>query len=490
MKIALMFGKGIDGCGVTKCGVEMEKYFINNNIESHTFAYNKKFNRSEAHKFKNISLFKNIDDSLIKKLDTYDIVIFHSYPNAKVDNSLLFNFKNMVESLTNPIKVGFMHELNKTNIDKIPFILSLMNSMDLIYNFSEDSWFSQELSKLLPSKILGERIKKLKMIMDFSEFDKLNRTSPREFNIRYIGRWTTMKDPHRLLTYKEKYANEKVKPDIEIFGIERSHGAMHDLLNQPISIDLTRIPKDKIDEDIKCKQHSNDPDGIINDFLNSELAYNINKVPIFGTYNYDTMMKLMSLTQFGASFYALRPDNIEGYGDRMEYTQIEIIACGAIPLFDKHWGENNYTKDGIRFIDLENFAVFVDRNNLEESMKTIEKINNDKILQNKYRENGYKVVKSEYDVNVNMKLMLDDMKNISKDKNKFKSDKELILNIFNSEKLAESIITNLKDKDNIPVIGFRELTNGIYAIDENGKQNEIEKFKNDNYGSIDISDLF
>jgi len=487
MKVALIFGKGIDGCGVTKCGIEMEKYFLNNNIECKVFAFDKKFNRSSAHKFQNLSLFKNINSMLIKEINLFDIVIFHSYPSAKVDNKLLFDFKKMVESIQST-KVGFMHELNKTNIDKIPFILSLMNSMDLVYNFSEKSWFSQTLSNLLPSKQIGKRIKSLKMIMDFSEFDKIDRMNNRDFNIRYIGRWTTMKDPHRLLKLQKLYSKLDKKPDIEIFGIERSHGAIADLINQSNSINLTRIPKNNKLNDIYYTKSCNNPDKLINEYLNLNLRFNKEKVPIFGAYNYDTLLKLMSNTQFGASFYALRPDNIEGYGNRMEYTQIEIIACGAIPLFDKQWGENNYTKNGIRFIDLENFAIFIDRNNLEDGIKQINSLQNDKKLQKEYRKNAYKIIKSEYDVNINMKIMFDDMKNIVKDNHKFGSDKELILSIFNSEELANDIISNIQNEDEIPVIGFREIVNGIYAIDKNGKQEELKKYQK--YSSIDISNLF
>ena len=182
---------------------------------------------------------------------------------------------------------------------------------------------------------------------------------------------------------------------------------------------------------------------------------------------------------FACSFYRM-PKAPNDYGDRMEFTQIEIIGSGAIPVFDRHWSENNRTRDGKRYFDIPYSAIYSDKENLEETAQKIIEVANDPELQKKYIETSYKLVKQEFDANIVLPEMFNYILSVGKDENKFKSEKQLIKQLIDKEFIDEFL--ELHDKyiaDNeIPVYGIRELySNNIFSILDGKKEKEIKVFK-------------
>jgi glycosyltransferase involved in cell wall biosynthesis len=460
-KIALVYGQSIEGCGVTKVGAEIQKWCKQHDIQADIYSYDeRKYNRRDVHDVDFISFEKDDIGNIVKELNQYDIVMFHSYPAKKFPNESIKAFYEDLIKNINCIKVGFMHEINKTNVDKIPFLVGIMNQMDLIYNFSQKTWFSQNISKLLPSKDLGERVCKFSMLFDFDELkkyrDKIS-LNDKEKKLMYIGRWTTMKDPRRLLEMAPILYNKDSNFKLELCGLERSIGAYHDIFKQDNCLDKTR---------------KKDPDEIPE-----------NAVPVYGPYKYEEGMEKLANSLFGCSFYRL-PRTPENYGDRMEYTQIEIIAAGSIPVFDKHWGENNYIKDGQRFIDIPYSAIYSDKEDLEGTVNKLIEVANDKELQEKYRKKSYEIAKQQFDINIVLPEILNHILEKGIDKNKFKNDDKLILNLTSDCEDNEEflkIFNEQKNKGEIVVMGIRELGRDNEVCVLGGKSGrkevKIKKFK-------------
>lgn len=433
----------------------MQYWCDKNNVTLEVYSYDERmYNRRDAHSLNFKSFTKDNLKETVKELNEFDAVLFNSYPSNKFEKEAISAFYNDCVKKITTIKVGFMHELNKANIDKIPYLLGIMNEMDLIYNFSEQTWFAQTISEILPSKVLGERTKKFTMWQNFDNFDKLREetlSNAKEKKLLYIGRWTTMKDPRRVLDLGPMLIKNGI--NAELMGIERSIGAKCDIFEHPNCIDRTGKVEKLISE------HS--------------------CVPVYGTYIRDEGIKKLTTTMFACSFYRM-PKAPNDYGDRMEFTQIEIIGSGAIPVFDKHWSEHNKTRDGKRYCDIPYSAIYSDKDNLEETTQKIIEVANNPDLQKKYIETSYKLVKQEFDANIVLPEMFNYILSVGKDENKFKSEKQLIKHLIDKDFIDEFL--ELHDKyiadGEIPVYGIRELySNNIFSILNGKKEEEIKVFK-------------
>lgn len=433
-------------------GAEFYLWAKRNDVNLDIFSYDERlYNRREAHKMEFTSFLKGDIPNLVEKLNNeYDVVIFQSYPSAKFDDDSIQAFYKEFIKKIEILKVGFMHELNKTNIDKIPYLLFIMNEMDLVLNFSEKTWFSQNLAKALPSKKVGERIKKFTMMFNFEELEYLREKYPLEAKRKamvYCSRWTTMKGPRRVLDFEPLLTPYGIKTELK--GIERSIGAKGDIFDHPNCLDMT----------------GKEPKGNGN-------------VPVYGPYDRQEGMEYMASNLFVCSFYRM-PKDPDAYGDRMEFAQIESIAVGSIPVFDKHWGENNRTKDGRRYIDIPYSAIYSDENDLESTAKLLNEISNDIELQKKYRDTSYQIVKEEFDVNKVLPELFELIFSVGKDENKFKSEEEMIKYLIDDEFVEEFLeLYHQYDSERIVVAGFRELVeNNIFALIDGKKEQEIKNFK-------------
>jgi glycosyltransferase involved in cell wall biosynthesis len=452
-KFAMVMGQSVEGCGVTRTSVEMQIWANKNNVDLTVFSYDERiYNRRDAHELDFVSFMKDDIPQMVEKLNGYDAVLFNSYPSAKFENdSIIAFYEELVKKITT-VKVGFMHELNKTNIDKVPFIVGIMNEMDVIYNFSEDTWFANTISEILPSKTLGERVKKFTMWFNFEELNEKYRSKysleDKEKKLMYIGRWTTMKDPRRVLDLAPILKEKDPTIKWELQGIERSIGAKCDIFDHPNTLDLTgkKVPE-------------------------TTTGF----VPVYGPYVREEGMEKLAKTLFGANFYRM-PKAPQDYGDRMEYTQIETIAVGTIPVFDKHWGENNRTRTGERYIDIPFSAVYSDKENLEATADLLVQIANSPELQEKYRETSYQIAKQEFDSAIVLPEMFEYILSVGKDTEKYEDDDALILGITGNEEYVTEA-NNLKEQGELIVLGIRELTNNVLCVIDGKKEKEIKKWR-------------
>jgi glycosyltransferase involved in cell wall biosynthesis len=435
MKIAIVFGKGLDGCGVQRGAIEIATWAKRNGVQFDVYEYTgRTFCRAAGQKFPdkhNKFDVTQLDEVAVKLNGDYDIVILNSYPSNRQGSQNVIDFYNKVMTkLEKPIVVGMMHEILRMNIDRIPMLMPILNRCDVVYNFSEKTNFSQELSNILPSKVLGERMKRFKMWVDLKQLkenyhDVYSLESKRK-SLVYVGRWTTMKDPRRLL---DMYPIMREKdPDFHLLmhGIEKSVGAAKDIIRQPNSFYKLYF---------------------------KEYDWTVPGVQVFGQYKYHDGMKAISESLFACSFFRL-PKAPNNYGDRMEYTQIEIIGCGSIPVFDKHFGENNYDSNGNRFCDNDHLAVWSDRNDLEETCDKLISVANDPTEQRKYRDSGYAFIDREFNADSVLPKMFDDILKIGKDTGRL-DDKELVNGFFGTDKAYEDFCSLMSDVKP-PAMGLKE----------------------------------
>ena len=386
MKIAFVFGKGLDGCGVEKVGYEWQRYDPQN-IHVYSLA-ERSFVRSGGHIKNSISFKPNEIPTIAKKLnDEYDIVVLNSYPSPMhARESVVSFYKDLVLKLEKPIIVSMMHEIKRANFDRIPMHLAIANASDFVFNFSTKTDYSVDVSKVLTNKKIGERIARMKLPFTVSDYDKyVIPFEQKDKRIIYTGRWTTMKDPARLI---DLYP---LRQDLNmaIHGIERSIGAKFDIIDR---------------SNYKTKFEKYDDSSSI--------------IQSFGPYEYQDGMKLLSSAMFGYSGFRL-PREPHNYGDRFEYTQMEMMAVGSIAMFDKHYGENNIDDNGKRFIDNPQIAVWSDREDLQDTMDQLLNIATNKVLYEQYVEASRAFVRQETDASIVIPKMLEHITKFGKQTDKW-----------------------------------------------------------------------
>ena len=89
MKIAILLGRGIEGCGVTRFATELQSYLLSQNYECKSFAsIDKNWGRKKSQDT-NILEFNNDEIPEIRKeLNNFDIVFYQSLPSKS--NSELY----------------------------------------------------------------------------------------------------------------------------------------------------------------------------------------------------------------------------------------------------------------------------------------------------------------------------------------------------------------------------------------------------------------
>lgn len=455
MKIAIVFGKGLDGCGVQRAAIEMATWAKKNEVKFDVYEYTGRvFCRAGGQKFPdkhNKFDITQLDEVAVRLNNDYDVVILNSYPSNKQGSQNVIDFYNKVMTkLEKPIIVGMMHEILRMNIDRIPMLMPILNRCDIIYNFSEKTNFSKELSKILPSKELGKRMRRFKMWIDLEELvSNYRNVYPLENKRRtltYVGRWTTMKDPRRLLNMYPIMKEKDPNFHLIMHGIEKSVGAALDIIHQPNCFHKLNFEK---------------------------YDWSTPGVQAFGPYKYHEGMKAISESLFGCSFFRL-PKAPNNYGDRMEYTQIEIIGCGSIPVFDKHFGEHNVDSNGNRFIDNDHLAVWSDRENLEETCDKLISIANDPAEQLRYRESGITFVDREFNANVVLPQMFSDILATGKDTGRM-DERELLKNFYGKENAYDDFCSLLAE-GKPPAMGLKEHEDMVLSFFATKKGKREEAF--------------
>ena len=447
MKIAIVFGKGLDGCGVEKFGYEFQRH-MPNEVDIYDLQ-ERGFTRSGGHIKDSISFKAEEIPEVAKKLnDNYDIVMLNSYPSPLHKQSTVKSFfEDLVLKIEKPILVGMMHEIKRMNFDRIPLHIPIANQCDIIFNFSTETSYAKDISSILTDKKLGERIARMKLPFTVSDYEKYwVPFKDKRRSCIYASRWTTMKDPKRMVDM----FNLDKDFHYSIHGIERSIGAKFDIID--ITNWTDKFEGYNYDSDI-CES--------------------------FGPYEYEDGMNLISNSMFGYSGYNL-PKERHNYGDRFEYAQMEIIAVGTVPVFDKDYGENNIDEKGRRFIKSD-IAIWSDRNNLEETRDKIHELANNEMLYTNYLADGIEFLYQEADASNVIPPMLKHIETVGKQTDKL-SVNQLVEKCFG--KTAIDTFTDILD-NHIPAFGAKEYIEQQLSYFEKKKRIVHTKIKDLNTTSLE-----
>lgn len=445
-RIAVILGQGVEGCGVTRVATEMQIWAQKNGVHLEVFSYDCKFySRRTAHGLNFRVMTPATLESTRKELDSWDLVIFHSYPHNKFEHEDAKKFYHHFLKPLKALKAGFIHEISKTNIDKITYLVPLINEMDVLFHFGTDTWFAQRVRQMFPHK--KDRMLRFRMWVDLEELLSVRRKyamEDKDKKLTYIGRWSTLKNIDRTLHVADELNSRGLGWACEMHGVEASMGSKCQIIDHPtttyIKINKNSAPHIRV--------------GGVRDELISLEAASAAPIRIFPEYERAWGLDFVAKNLFASAFYSL-PKTPEDYGNRMEYTQIEIIGVGTVPLFDEHWAKHNKAFDGTPFYDIPDLAIFSNGQDIPQVVDRMLQVASNPKEYNRIRETGAEVLRQNFDSAYVIPETLEQIFALGRDTHKVENDTELLTSLVDSS-FARGV-KELENTGRIPVLGIKEI---------------------------------
>jgi len=449
LRIASVNGQGAEGCGVQRTSAELQLWAkkVGAIVDFYSFDV-KKYSRGAGHDM-NIISFKPKDfESITEKLNNnYDIVMFMSYPHTKYDHDHSKKFYHtLYKGIQKPLKVMFIHEIHKMNIDKVSYLVPMLYNADMVFHFDIDTWFSTTVDKL-GIKHINDRLNKYTLWINFDELDAYRQRyiNNKKAGLVSVTRWSSLKNIGRSIEIMGQLKKLDKNQDCFVKGVERSIGAKFDILDR---------------KDIFYHNNGGRVDGN-------------GPVDVYGPVTRNEGLDCVASHLFSSSFFSL-PNKPENYGNRMEYTQIEIIGVGTIPIFDMHWAKNNKLNDGRTYWDVPFSAIYTDGTNIKEVAKTLIEISKNPEVQKDYLDTSYQLVKNEFDADIVIPRTIELIKSKGKNTEQL-SDYEIYQKLVNKD-FADSI-KELEEAGEMPVLGIGEFENQEVSKLVGSKQVLVKKCK-------------
>lgn len=394
MKYALIMGRSIDGCGVTKAVLEQHEWLKRNDHESTIYtSSDKSWTRKKSHDISEIIQLKlakpEQTDQMIAGCNSVDVVIINSLPSVGHPEKCIEQFKRFLNEVTKPI-VLIQHDHSSMSIRRNAAIDESIAKASILFGHSSRNDFARlvesstgggGLTDFFSTENTSKKILNFQPGMDFDSvrakyWKPIEETNP--IMNKWIGRTTSWKGYVQMF----KFHNEFLRPNgyITTFeGIEKS----------PAYLGFRELSEFNalIDKDINTSMlEVNQP------------AY------VFGPYVNVDMLERMSRCGFGYQLSLLDERFIER---SIEYTHCEVACTGVVPVFRKSYGERcTHRKYGDKLINCKNTGtIWLDDNNMQPAFELLQKLSKDPVMRDDYREQAFEFYKEHQDSRYTYKEM-------------------------------------------------------------------------------------
>lgn len=348
-KIALIFGKGVDGCGVTR-GAKIFEKWVHDNGAADTIIVDFD-NDQDMVRSNNIQWMgkvlkvdktdKEVSAAVLKAVNECDIVIVHSYPTRK-RSDYIERFRTFLEKVTDPIVVCHDHAISQTTMSAISQSTELYSMSDVFVPQSMSGLSSQSVELFDPG--MKGRIIENPIWIDPTYLDKFNKpVTEREKHFMYIGRHSPIKDPAMVcrtqpylpdwrLTFMgcERSISSVTLPP----GTEAKHCRCAYIPEYQPMIHFRRMNKAKQYVDCSFREALKPVEDI--------------KIQAYETYAFEDGMSMLGSSLASWCGYGLT--DVKEYGTRMEYTMIESFLL-TMPILSDHFVENAFSPEGKKWKD-------------------------------------------------------------------------------------------------------------------------------------------
>lgn len=384
MKNVILMGRGIEGCGVTKCVIEFSR-----TQPCEVFATRDKvWGRRTAHGDFGAVEFTAADwsecESVLSRIGPEDRVIVYSLPSLDHPKECQDNFLEMIRRIPNRIAMIHLDHSVKS-LHNNAHLLDVVREVDVVMTHSVNG----SLGRLAAKSSVATPVVSVGLGFDFDShrarwWRPVDETD--DWGVRWVGRTTRWKGVQDVLDFHESHLRPAgYKTMLE--GLEASinwviacyydeHGR-----SQPrdVILKFRAWPGQKIDKDIR---HGSEERG--------DAAY------LYPPYVNEECMARLSRTAFGSDLYHLPAAQ---YGSSIENCHAEVVASGCVPIFHKHFGDNvvhRVTGDPCSQSDRSG-TIWLDDHNRDACLETMLRLSQDRVMRDEHREMAFEFWRSHAD---------------------------------------------------------------------------------------------
>lgn len=382
MKIAILLGRGTEGCGVTQCALQMQKV-TGAKIFS---AKDKRWPRAKGINIDQIEFSVGKEwDEYAKIINTYDLCIIYSVPSKGHPEDCQQNFVKLLEAIT--VRKAFINVDHKpASIARNANLKQVCELVDVMMTHSLKNAFT----KFVQKNGIRVPVVKMRLGFDYDAHRKQYWKSIEEQDnamVRWIGRTSGWKGPELMMDFHENsLMNNGFKTVLE--GLEASIAYK------------SMLYRDKAHTERRAVMNYFRPEKEYNEEKFTPELYGkeeLNKGSyLYPPYINTDAMERMSLSAFGSDLYHLEADI---YGDNIENCHAECVASGTVPIFHKHFCDNVIHRvQGKPITVCENTGTIgLDYSNFEETKQIMTQLKNDPVMRDEWREMSFEFWKQHSD---------------------------------------------------------------------------------------------
>lgn len=385
-KVAIVLGRGTEGCGVTQCAIQMQKV-TNADILS---AKDKKWGRAKGLDIRQEEFMMGTEWAhYAQKInENYDLCIIYSIPSKSHPQDCQDNFISFLKAIN--IRKAFINVDHKAaSIARNANLKEVCENVDVIMTHSLENDFSKFMTK---NKIQTP-LTKMGLGFDY-DGHRAEHWRPIAFQqhnmVRWIGRTAMWKGPNLMIDFHQDALMENGFITV-LEGLEAS-------IQYPLVLyrdNAAEKPQDrrKVMNYFRPEKEYNEVKFTSDLYGKEEIG---NGAYLYPQYINSEAMFRLSLSAFGSDLYHLKA---ETYGNNIENCHAECVASGTVPLFHKHFCDNVIHKvQGDPVSQCKNSGTIgVDYTNFNECRDLMIQLKLDPMMRDDWREMAFEFWKQHSD---------------------------------------------------------------------------------------------
>jgi len=377
-RIAIILGRGTEGCGVTQCAIQMQKV-IGADIYS---AIDKKWGRAKGLEIDQKEFVMGTQWELTADVinSMYDLAIIYSVPSKSHPQDCQDNFVPFLQRLK--IRKAFINVDHKAaSIARNANLKEVCENVDVIMTHSLENDFS----KFMKKNRIQTPLTKMGLGFDYEDHRQKywRPIEEQQHNmVRWIGRTAMWKGPSLMIDFHQDALMEQGFITV-LEGLEAS-------IQYPLV--LYRDNKEDNPVDRRMVENYFRPEKKFNEVKFTPDLYGKEETNkgayLYPQYINNEAMMRMARSAFGSDLYHLKA---ETYGNNIENCHAECIASGTVPLFHKHFCDNViHPVQGDPISQCKNSGTLgVDYTNFKECQEMMTKLKNDPSMRDDWREMAF-----------------------------------------------------------------------------------------------------
>ena len=385
-KVAIVLGRGTEGCGVTQCAIQMQKV-TNADILS---ARDKKWGRAKGLDIRQEEFMMGTEWAhYAQKInENYDLCIIYSIPSKSHPQDCQDNFISFLKAIN--IRKAFINVDHKAaSIARNANLKEVCENVDVIMTHSLENDFS----KFMQKNKIQTPLTKMSLGFDY-DGHKAEHWRPIEFQqhnmVRWIGRTAMWKGPNLMIDFHQDALMENGFITV-LEGLEAS-------IQYPLVLyrdNAAEKPQDrrKVVNYFRPEKEYNEVKFTPDLYGKEEIG---NGAYLYPQYINSEAMFRMSLSAFGSDLYHLKA---ETYGNNIENCHAECVASGTVPLFHKHFCDNVIHKVQGKPVSQckDSGTIGLDYTNFEECKDLMIQLMKDPMMRDDWREMAFEFWKQHSD---------------------------------------------------------------------------------------------